>query len=373
MRQVRAGSIFPMVRNLSLFFAAVLLVFFAVIAGQFPDGNDPLVPALSSGYYYEKSRTVLEYISEKLGTDVLEVILKTELPALAIADKDSENISADGTRALKVCLNLLSGVRLDDPLTYLKSEIPMMEVTPVTADSFDETGIDEITEKPAPPGTRDKSPEGQAVDNRVSSLEPLIALYNTHTSETYELTDGLAHLKWKAGGVTAAAGEIKRAVEEEYGIAAVYSATLHDKAFNRSYVESEKTVCGLVKDYPDLEMVFDIHRDGSLTREQSIVDINGRTAAKILIVVGTDARAEHPGWRENLAFARKIAAKMDEMYPGLSRGITIKEGRYNQQHHPRALLIEIGSTKNTTGEAVISAGLFADVAVAVLNDLRNEE
>ncbi|MCL5935271.1 MAG: Bax inhibitor-1 family protein, partial [Firmicutes bacterium] len=29
----------------------------------------------------------------------------------------------------------------------------------------------------------------------IKSSEPLIALYNTHTSETFELTDGLAHLK----------------------------------------------------------------------------------------------------------------------------------------------------------------------------------
>jgi stage II sporulation protein P len=180
----------------------------------------------------------------------------------------------------------------------------------------------------------------------------------------------LTHLKGKAGGVTIVAREIKKVIEEQYGIAVTYSPTIHDMAFNKSYAESEKTVRKLVKDNPKLEMLFDIHRDASLTREQSITKINGRTVAKILIVVGTDARTEHPKWRKNLEFARKIAAKTDNMYPGLSRGIAIKQGRYNQHLNPHALLIEIGSAKNTTDEAVASSRLFANVVVVVLNDMR---
>lgn len=369
MKQVRAGSVIPMVRNLGLFFTAILAVFAAVIGGQLPSGDNPYVPALSSKFYYEKGRNVFQSLSDKVDYNTLKAILMTELPVMSIVE-DHSVAGWDRSRIVTAGLNLLAGVRLEDPLTYLKAEIPMMEITPVTADSFDETGVDEISEAPAPENDGKESQARPELNNTISSDIPLIALYNTHSSETFELTDGLAHLKWKAGGVTIVAAEIKKAIEEKYGIAVTFNQTIHDKSFNRSYIESEKTVKELLNANRDLEMVFDIHRDGALTREQSLTEINGQKVAKILIVVGTDARAEHPDWKENLQLARQISAKLDSMYPGLSRGIAIKQGRYNQQYSTRALLVEIGSAKNTTDEAVLAGRMFADVIVAVLNDLR---
>ncbi|MCL5935267.1 MAG: stage II sporulation protein P [Firmicutes bacterium] len=321
MRQVKLVSTGPMIRNLGLFFTAILVVSFAVFGGQFPDRNDPIVPALSSKYYYDKGITVYRNLSGRVGEQALKTILKTELPVLAIADEKSGSLPPEGSPVIKLCLNLLAGVQLADPLSYLKAEIPMMDVTPVTADSFDETGFDEITVKPSQNPIPDQPLKQPVVENKIKSSEPLIALYNTHTSETFELTDGLAHLKGKAGGVAIVAGEIQKVIQEQYGIAVTNSAVIHDMSFNKSYAESQKTVIQLLRENPKLEMLFDIHRDGSLTREQSLTKVNGQPVAKILIVVGTDARADNPKWRENLEFARKIAAKMDNMYPGLSRAI----------------------------------------------------
>jgi len=377
MRQVKAGSIVPLVRNLGLFFSAILLIFTAVIAGQFPTAEEPYITALSSKYYYEKGRDLVQGLSQNINNETLQILLRAELPVLAVTDSGEPAAEQRKKRLLRISLNTLSGVRLDDPLTYLKSEIPMMEVTPATADTYDETGPDEVLEDPgagqppegSAPETGDNAGVVLPVENRVKSDTPLIALYNTHTSETFELTDGLAHLKGKAGGIALVTGEIKKVIEEDYGIPVVYSDKIHDTSFNKSYAESEKTVKQLLEGNPGLEMLFDIHRDGAVTREQSVVTIHGQQVARILIIVGTDARADHPGWRENLEFAREIAAKMDAMYPGLSRGITTKEGRYHQQYSPKALLVEIGSAKNATDEAVASGRLFANVVVAVLNDM----
>lgn len=372
MKQVRAGSVVPMVRNLGLFFAVIVSVVIAVVGGQFPNREAPYVPALSSKFYYEKGNVVIKDISNRFGSDVLKTVLKTELPVLAIADETPENKPLGPYALIKAGINLLAGVRLEDPLTYLMAEVPMMDVTPVTADSFDETGFDEVTEGSAADAV-DDGPANPTVENKITSDKPLVAFYNTHTSETYELTDGLSHLKGKAGGISKVTQELRKVIQEQYKIAAVYSPTIHDLIFNKSYAESEKTVTKLLKDNPDLKLLFDIHRDGSLTREQTMVKIDGQNVAKILIVVGTDARAEHLKWRQNLELARKVAAKMDYMYPGLSRGIAIKQGRYNQQYSPHALLVEIGSATNTTDEAVASGRLFANVVVAVLNDMEAGE
>ncbi len=367
MKQVKPGSVVPLVRNLGLFFLAILLIFLAVLAGQFPDRDHPYIPAFSSRYYSEKGRIVTEVLADRMDSQILKTILKTELPVLALAEENNRLLPA-GPLLFKPGLHYLAGIKLDEPLTCLKAEIPMLDVIPAAAANLDETGITGITEPPAGPASGRAVPQ-PAIDNKIKSARPLIALYNTHSSETYELTDGLPHLKGKAGGVTIVAGEIRKVIEERYGIAVTCSSTLHDLAFNKSYAESQKTVSQLLTDNPKLAMLFDIHRDSSLTREQSLTEINGQTTAKILIVVGTNARAEHPDWKENLELAKSIAARMDLMYPGLSRGIAIKQGRYNQQLSPHALLVEIGSVKNSTGEAVTAGRLFADVLVAVLNDL----
>lgn len=369
MWRFRPKGIGPMVRNLGLFFVAITVLFLAVIGGQFPSPEQPSVAALSSKYYYDKGRTVVTNFSDKMGSQTLKNILKTEMPVISIADSSVQVRPETGYTLVKIGLNLLSGVQMEDPLTYLKAEIPMMDVTPITpatADSFDETGFDEISVKPGPPAPATAPIE---VANKIKSQKPLIALYNTHNSETFELTDGLTHLKGKAGGVTIVAQEIQKYIQEKYKIPVEYSPAIHDLSFNKSYAESQRTATRLIKDNPGLQAIFDVHRDGSLTREQSLAKVNGQSVAKILIVVGTDARAEHLKWRENLEFARKLAAKLDAMYPGLSRGIAIKQGRYNQDLSIKALLVEIGSSKNTTDEAIASGRLFATAVVALLNDM----
>ena len=56
--------------------------------------------------------------------------------------------------------------------------------------------------------------------------------------------------------------------------------------------------------------------------------------------------------RENQnSFAKLIDAKMNQRYPGVSRGIRMDDWRYNQHLHPRALLIEVGCQDNTKEEA----------------------
>lgn len=368
MRQ-RARSIIPMVRNLGLFFVAILAVVVTIIVGQFPTTDNPLIPVLGSKFYYEKSRDLVTNLVGSLGDETLRNILKTEMPVLNLAEKSDREFVRENSPFFRVGLNLLAGVRLEDPLTYLKAEIPMLGVVPVTADNFDETAIDQVTE---PPGTSSSEEDGTnppRVSNTVTSDVPLVAVYATHTSETYELTDGLTHLKGKSGGVAKAADEIKKVIEEQYGIGVTFESTIHDLSYNQSYVESEKTVQRLIKENPGLQLVFDIHRDGNIPREQSVTKIDGQDVAKILLVVGTDARAEHPNWEENLKLARLLAAKLDSLYPGLSRGISIKDGRYNQQYSTGALLVEIGSTQNTIEEAVASSRLLANAVVALLNDM----
>jgi stage II sporulation protein P len=82
--------------------------------------------------------------------------------------------------------------------------------------------------------------------------------------------------------------------------------------------------------------------------------------------VGSDARRPFPNWRQNYDFAVLLSERINQMYPGLSLGVRVKDGLYNQFLHPRAVLVEMGTTENSTEEAARSARLLADALADIL-------
>ncbi|MEW6183793.1 MAG: stage II sporulation protein P [Bacillota bacterium] len=211
---------------------------------------------------------------------------------------------------------------------------------------------------PALPEVREAAP---------SAPPPLVAIYNTHTAETYALTDGVERVKGR-GGVFKAAAALGNGLRER-GVSVLCSDMIHDASYATSYLESEKTVRAMLYDNPQIDAFFDVHRDSKLPRSMATVDVGGSRVAQVLIVVGSDARQPFPGWRQNLAFAKRIAERADAFYPGLCRGVRVKEGRYNQFLSPRLLVLEIGGVNNTLEEAEAAAALLANVlADVVLED-----
>ncbi|WP_172839022.1 stage II sporulation protein P [Thermanaeromonas toyohensis] len=225
------------------------------------------------------------------------------------------------------------------------------------------------------PGILESPPPPPPID--ITQLEegrkhPLVAIYNTHNAESYAPSQGAEKLPGQNGGVVQVAAVLAETLTQDYGIPVVRSETIHDYPdFTLSYANSEKTVRRMLAENPSIQIVLDIHRDAGL-KQPPVAYINNQEVAQILIIVGSNARLEHPNWRQNEVFAQKLAAKMDKLYPGLSRGIRVQQGRYNQHLHPRALLLEIGSSNNTLDQAERSAKLLARVIAEVLQDLKHE-
>ncbi|MFS8582926.1 MAG: stage II sporulation protein P, partial [Limnochordales bacterium] len=79
----------------------------------------------------------------------------------------------------------------------------------------------------------------------------------------------------------------------------------------------------------------------------------------------------HPDWPRNAEFARALADLLERRHPGLFRRIIERpDARLNQDLHPRAVLVEIGSYDTHLEEAVLSAELFAEVVADMLHVLR---
>ena len=211
----------------------------------------------------------------------------------------------------------------------------------------------------------------EKVGNLTLSEEVQVILYHTHNAETYLPDDGVSKVTGQNGGVVDAARVFQDALQKKYGIRTAHSTTIHDYPdWSRSYQNSLNTAKQLLQAYPDAKAVFDIHRDAGFTsKKTTTTTIRGKNAAKIMMVIGCN----HADWKENLAFARQLEAKCNELYPGLLRDqIRIKEtGRYNQQVHGHAVLLEIGSDLNTQAEAEYSMECFAHVVHEVLKDTQS--
>lgn len=203
--------------------------------------------------------------------------------------------------------------------------------------------------------------------NFITPGKPLVGIYHTHTSESFVPTSGVTHQRGgKTGDIVNVGQEMAKRLEG-LGIKTEHSANIHDyPSFMKAYSPAEETAKKMLAENPSIQMIFDIHRDAD-KRENSLVTVNGMTAARITIVVATGQQElVQPHWQQNHAFAKLIDAKLNQHYPGVSRGIQLVDWRYNQHLHPRALLVEVGCQENTEEEAKASIDMLADVVAEII-------
>jgi len=212
-----------------------------------------------------------------------------------------------------------------------------------------------------PPPPKEDVPVSAPVSRVSPKGKVLIGIYTSHNAETYKPTDGVDRLPGKNGGVSKVAQVLASSLEEDYGIGTIYSPAIHDyPSWGDSYGNSMETAKEMLKEYPSIEVLIDVHRDAGIGAKK-VISVQGERAAEVMFVVGTDQRWEHPNWKKNLEFANRLTTTMDQLYPGLSAGVRAQSGRYNQHLHPHAILIEMGSSFNSLEEAEESARLFAGI------------
>lgn len=283
-------------------------------------------------------------------------ILRAGIPLLArVADDGGIPPLVSPGAAARPLLGLFT-VDRQEPLQIIQSQVPLLEVKSQSPNG--ETTPVVAREEPEVAPLPDDEQEAGKTPVELSP-ECLVAVYFTHTGETYALTDGMERLHGKKGGVVRVGQALQAALEQEHGIRVALSENINDTNYGASYVESQATLRQLLEDNPSVQVVLDIHRDAGKSRENSLVTVHGQEVAPVLIVVGSDARDPFPTWRENYDFARELAAEIEKQHPGLCLGVQIKEGRYNQFLHPRAVLLEVGSVSNSTEEAVQTGRLLA--------------
>lgn len=120
-------------------------------------------------------------------------------------------------------------------------------------------------------------------------------------------------------------------------------------AFHEAYrVVRPHLQAALVK--KDYQLVLDIHRDSAPAKVTTLKAGEDRYA-KLAFVIGAD----HKGYEWNLAYAEALSTKLNEIVPGISRGVIKKQGAgvngvYNQDLSPSLLLVELGGIDNSEDE-----------------------
>lgn len=169
----------------------------------------------------------------------------------------------------------------------------------------------------------------------VAALERRIALYCTHSDESYEPTDGYYSTDMR-GSIYEVAQQLAQELNDR-GVQAYVADALHHPHDAGAYRRSRQTAVQLLADSPDC--LLDVHRDGIPDPASYAVSIGGEEASKVRLLVGRG----NPNMAVNKEFALLIKAVADRVCPGLIKDIYLGRGIYNQDLWPRSLLLECGT------------------------------
>lgn len=174
--------------------------------------------------------------------------------------------------------------------------------------------------------------EAQAVS---AAAKRLIALYCTHSDESYIKGDGTESSE-KRGGIYDIAAAFAQQLKD-LGTEVALNTETHHPHDAGAYRRSRQTALSLLKKQPDA--IFDLHRDGIPDPDEYAATVDGKEMSKVRLLVGKSNQNKEA----NLSFAKKIKAVADRMYPGLIKDIYIGKGTYNQDLAPHSVLLEFGT------------------------------
>lgn len=212
---------------------------------------------------------------------------------------------------------------------------------------------------------------------------PQILIVHTHGSEAYSMTDGDTYEESDPYRTTDCTHNVVRVGEEmatvfrAYGFQVIHDTTLCDyPAYSGAYDRSKAVVEQRLEQYPTIKVVLDVHRDALVGSEGEVYKLvseeAGQKVAQVMMVLGTDAGgAEHPRWKDNLAFALKLQKNLVKGYASLARPTVLRKARYNQQLCPGSVLVEVGGHGNTLSEAIAGGRLWADNVARTLLEMKD--
>ncbi|MGZ4112632.1 MAG: stage II sporulation protein P [Tumebacillaceae bacterium] len=325
-------------------------------------------------------RGLASRILHSISSKSLHTVMSSEIPMYASIGPTQTlaetNASPKGIS--NMLLYLFTDIDAGNPLTVLGFQVPGMAVsdfkllTPDVASS--EPPVDH-NDNQAPPNIDPKPRE--VVEPQVPTGEPLVYIYHSHNREAFlPNMPGVTKLDAAYDPKENIENAGKWLLQDLQGSGYPTMQTLVDYwtkgSFDDAYDLSRPTVQDVISKHKDLKLIFDIHRD-SLPKDKTTININGQDYAQIYwIIGGTDPHAD-----QNAEVAKHLHDYMQQMYPGLSKGVWIKpksvayDTRYNQDLNPNMVLIEVGGPGNSLEEVHRTSDALAKVTAEYLKDVEH--
>ena len=209
--------------------------------------------------------------------------------------------------------------------------------------------------------------------------KPSVLIFHTHTTETYQIAERDCYAKDfapRSESEQVNMIRVGKAVAEQIekaGYKVIHDTAIYDTSYSGAYARSRKGAEEILKKYPSIKIVLDIHRDAIQlkdgTKIRPVVEVNGKKAAQIMIISGCQEEGNGitnlPDWEHNLTFALQLQKKLEDNFGGITRPLYFCARSYNMNLTHCSLLVEIGSDANTLEQAVYS-GKCLGVAVGKL-------
>lgn len=203
-----------------------------------------------------------------------------------------------------------------------------------------------------------------------------VLIYHTHGSEAFvDSRPGVTE-----DTIIGVGDELARILEEDYGIKVYHDRNVYDVIDgeldrSRAYDMSGAGVDAILAQYPSIEVVIDLHRDGVNEGVHLVTDIDGVPTAQIMFLNGMSRLnvngdidyLYNPNKIANLAFSLQMHLEGKRLYGDLMRRIYIRGYRFNLDKLPRATLVEVGAQTNTVQEVKNAMTPLAAIIYSVIS------
>ena len=290
-------------------------------------------------------------------------LINYTMPIIEKSSFHSEDL-AEKNKSFKNEFWNMIGVDMNNPMSYIGKEAAIFNFN-VSASETKVVQDEIVSPYKLQEGNVSKQQPQSSADSNISipdNSKPQVFIYHSHTTESYApKADNSTDENYN---VCAVGNVLESELERNYGVSVIHDKTVHDALGDiDAYSRSRVTLGKYLTKYGDFKLIIDLHRDASANRKNDIVTVNGETAAKAMFVMCL----KNPHADKNISVSDKIAELANKAYPNLFKAMysyNTGVSFYGQDLSNNAVLLEVGTNKNSIDEAKVTAKYLAKIIAA---------